>query len=321
MSTTAHAIIEAALGDLGVLAAEQGMDAAMATDGLLRLNNMISGWQIQNGTTIAVVRQLFNLVEDKQTYTIGLGGNFNVPRPTSIAGAGLLLNGLTSAVSVTSITRSGYVANVTQTAHPFVVGDEAYISGATQIDYNGLQTVQSVPTANTYTFTVQGTPVTPATGTITAAEIDGQPVEIPRDVITNSAYQSLALKNLPNSLFTGVYYNPTFPFGTIYVWPRVDTDANQLVLYLPNVFTSFADLSTDYDWPSVPGYAEALQYQLALRLSVPYKMPASDELHMLARETFGLIKRANNRLNDVANDAAILSSRRGGYDINSDEVR
>lgn len=318
MPTNARAIIEAAYGDLSVVAAEQSMDSFQGQDGLRRLNNMVSGWQTQYGTVLAVERNLFNLVANQQTYTIGLGGDFNVPRPTTIINAGLLLNGLSAAEAVTSIIRSGFTATVTQTAHPFAVGDEAYITGAVQLLYNGLQTVATVPTANTFTFTVQGTPVTPATGTLFSQAIDGTPVEIPRSILTDSAYQAIQLKNLTNSQFTNVYYNPTFPFGEIFLWPCPDTASNQLVLYLQNVFEGFADLTTEYAWPSNPGYAEALQYQLALRLAIPNGRQVSDELRRLAAETLGLIKRANNTIFDLPSDAALLTGdRRGGYNVNT----
>lgn len=318
MSTSAATLIAAALRDIGVLAEGEPMSAAMGADGLIRLNQMVQSWQAEFGTVTAVERTIFPLVSNQQTYTIGPGGDFNVPRPVSIDGAGLWLNGLSSANSCT-ITRSGYVATVTQVSHPFSVGDEAYIHGATQTAYNGLQTVQSVPTADTYTFTVQGTPATPATGTITAAAVEGVPVEIPRPVITDSAFQFLQLKNMSNAQFTVVYYNPTYPFGTIYLWPRPDTAINQLALYLKNVFGGFADLFTTYDYPDLPGYAEALQYQLELRLTRPYGKPTDPELHKQAAQAFGIIKRANNKLMDLPNEAALLTdtNRRGGYNINS----
>jgi hypothetical protein len=179
--------------------------------------------------------------------------------------------------------------------------------------------VQTVPSANSYTFTVGNTVTTPATGTITAAAVEDQPVEIPRAVITDDAYQAIQIKNLSNSLFTVVYYNSTStnsPFGTVFLWPRPDTAANQLVLYLQSAFVTFAALLTDYDWPDNPGYAEALQYQLDLRLAPAYGQQASPEIVELARETFGCIKRANNKLVDLPTDAHVLAwSRRSGYNI------
>ncbi len=73
-----------------------------------------------------------------------------------------------------SITRSGSTATATLNAvdasNAYAVGQSVYISGATQPEYNGTFTVASSSGASsggTITFTVSGTPATPATGTIT----------------------------------------------------------------------------------------------------------------------------------------------------------
>ncbi len=317
MSTNALAIIQASLEDLGVIGMGMDITAEMQAQGLSRLNALVSGLQTQTGTVTAVERTIFPVVANKQSYTIGLGGDFNVPRPLSIPGAGLWLNGLNAAASCT-IARVGLVATVTAVAHGLAVGDEAYIDGANEVLYNGLQTVQTVPDADTFTFTVEGTPATPATGTITFASVQGVPVEIPRAVITDDSYQSLQLKNMSNSQFTEVYYNPTFPFGTVFLWPRPNTAANQLILYLQNVFTQFADLTTRYDFPSLPGYFEMLQYQLDLRLAPVYARPVTQQIAEMASMTMGLIKRGNLKLTDLSSDAALLTwNRRYGYNINT----
>ena len=75
-------------------------------------------------------------------------------------------NGAASA-SVTSITRSDTTATVTQAAHGYTTGFSVTIAGANQADYNGAYTV-TVVDVDSYTYTVAGSPATPATGTITA---------------------------------------------------------------------------------------------------------------------------------------------------------
>jgi hypothetical protein len=70
-------------------------------------------------------------------------------------------------VSVTSITRSSTTATVTATAHGFTTGDQVNIRGAAETDYNG-DFIVTVTDANTFTYTVSGSPATPATGTIIA---------------------------------------------------------------------------------------------------------------------------------------------------------
>lgn len=65
----------------------------------------------------------------------------------------------------TTITRSGSVATATCTAHGLVTGKQALIKGSLQPEYNGVFTITSTG-ANTFEYTVTGTPTTPATGTI-----------------------------------------------------------------------------------------------------------------------------------------------------------
>lgn len=69
--------------------------------------------------------------------------------------------------TVTSITRSSSTATVTTPgAHGFQIGDRVNVRGANQTEYNGIFLITGV-TTNTFTYTVSGAPVTPATGTIT----------------------------------------------------------------------------------------------------------------------------------------------------------
>jgi hypothetical protein len=67
--------------------------------------------------------------------------------------------------AVTSITRSGSTATATVTAHGLSTGNKVNLQGAAQTEYNGVFTI-TVVDANTFTYTVTGTPATPATGTI-----------------------------------------------------------------------------------------------------------------------------------------------------------
>jgi len=69
--------------------------------------------------------------------------------------------------AVTSISRSGSTATVTTTApHGMATNDYAWIKGATEPEYNGTFQI-TVTGASTFTYTVSGTPSTPAGGTKT----------------------------------------------------------------------------------------------------------------------------------------------------------
>lgn len=74
---------------------------------------------------------------------------------------------LASDKTVSDITRVGPTATATSTAHGYSNGNIVNIRGATQTAYNGDFTISNV-TANTFDYTVAGSPTTPATGTIVA---------------------------------------------------------------------------------------------------------------------------------------------------------
>lgn len=78
----------------------------------------------------------------------------------------VLVNGFNSLSGVT-ITRSGSTATATYTAHGYRNGQVLLMAGASQTEYNGLFTISGV-TANTFQYTVTGSPASPATGTITS---------------------------------------------------------------------------------------------------------------------------------------------------------
>jgi len=66
-----------------------------------------------------------------------------------------------------TISRSSSTATVSHTSHGLQTDEYVEILGATQPEYNGVHQITYV-SDNSYSFTVSGTPDTPATGTITA---------------------------------------------------------------------------------------------------------------------------------------------------------
>lgn len=70
--------------------------------------------------------------------------------------------------SVSALSQSDGVATATVTAHGYADGDPILVAGATPSGYNGLVNISYVD-ANTFTYPVDPTLATPATGTITSA--------------------------------------------------------------------------------------------------------------------------------------------------------
>ena len=75
--------------------------------------------------------------------------------------------GVDKTITAGNLTRASTTATVILTAHGFADGAQINIRGAGQAEYNG-DFLITVTDANTFTYTVVGSPATPATGTIIA---------------------------------------------------------------------------------------------------------------------------------------------------------
>ena len=147
------------------------------------------------------------------------------------------------------------------------------------------------------------------------------PVEIPRAVLTDAAYRNLRIKDLSSSLFTDVYYNPTFAagLGSLYLFPVPNNTLNALVLYRPAQLGRFSSLVASYDLPD--GADEPIEYNLARRLLTIYSVPLQAKLDLidLAKTSLAIYKRSNVNLSDQPIDPMFLPGgrgrRQGGYNI------
>src|SRR5271154_5020111 len=94
---TALDLIKSAMRVLNVLASGEEPSGAEAADGLGILNQMLDSWQIERLMIFTIQRVVndingnpFNLVSGQQVYKVGLGGDFNIPRPPRIARIGII---------------------------------------------------------------------------------------------------------------------------------------------------------------------------------------------------------------------------------------
>src|SRR5271154_738646 len=141
------------------------------------------------------------------------------------------------------------------------------------------------------------------------------PVEIPRGMMTDDGWANTRIKDLTNSLFTLLYYNPTFTvagLGTVQLWPVPLDATNSLVLYVQQALVAFADLVTVYQVPD--GVEDALVYGLAKKLAKPWG--STVDLTAEAMNALKIVKGSNLRLLDLPNDC-VTENPRGGYNINT----
>lgn len=144
------------------------------------------------------------------------------------------------------------------------------------------------------------------------------PFEYPLGVSDDYEYARTAIKALTSGLPRVLYFDTAFPtsgvsvgLGNIILFPVPNgTEPISLVLYAPIPLTQLADQNiTQYTFP--PGYAEALKYQLALRLTTVYGIPLDPVVTEMAKQSFAIIKRPNVKIPGLRCDPALTA--RGGY--------
>ena len=93
-------IITDAMQEIGAIGAGETPNSNDAALGLSRLNMMLSGWSLQPQTIPVIVREVFDVVADQSTYTIGDGADFDTTRPAYLTNAALLLNTSSPAIEI-----------------------------------------------------------------------------------------------------------------------------------------------------------------------------------------------------------------------------
>jgi len=141
-------------------------------------------------------------------------------------------------------------------------------------------------------------------------------IEYQMSPLTDDAYSRIPIKTITAPFPTSYYYNPTYPTGTVILWPVPTSTTLQGVLYAPQAVAEFAGLTTAITLP--PGYRRMLVKNLAVELAPSYERPVMSKLDEQARESKSIVKRANKRLADMQLEAAALiqgKNRRFTYNI------
>lgn len=139
-------------------------------------------------------------------------------------------------------------------------------------------------------------------------------LELPLQYLTDDAWDALSVKDLESNYPRTVYYNPTFPLGTLTFWPVPTSSTLQGVIYAPQATTQFVDLSSTVCFR--PGYVKALRYNLAMDLAPTFNAKPDPMIVQTAHDALANLKRANIRLSDLPVDQALRPRR--PYNIYSD---
>ncbi len=103
-------------------------------------------------------------------------------------------------------------------------------------------------------------------------------------------YSRIGLKQL-TTIPQYVFYDPTFPLGTVYPWPVIQPSQYELHLLVKAQLPQFANLADPINLPSQ--YYGALRYNLACRVRPMYQLPPDPQLIALATDSLSTIRNMN----------------------------
>lgn len=181
-----------------------------------------------------------------------------------------------------------------------------------------------VPGQQTYTYGTGGNfnaarPARIERASIVSLTNPAQPLELNIPIYTDKDWQQQIPVKLINTTLPQVLYDDgSFPLRNLSFWP-IPTVVVNTRLYSWLQLTTFTDLTTDILFP--PGYAEALRYNLAMRLIA--EMPGNFNPIMisttlqLANESLARIKAMNLPVVEASCDDALVG-RGGRYNYFSD---
>lgn len=133
-----------------------------------------------------------------------------------------------------------------------------------------------------------------------------QPLEQAIQMFTDQEWQELPIKLVPSQIPCGVYDSGEFPLRTLSYWGIPGANL-ETALYTWQALTQPSLLKTTIAMP--PGYAEAMRYNLAVRLAPEFGATVTQELATLAQLALARVKTINLPVLKLSCDDAVL----GGY--------
>lgn len=133
------------------------------------------------------------------------------------------------------------------------------------------------------------------------ATISGTDFQV--EAITADQWNAIDQKTAPDQSTISLYYDPSYPLGTVYLWP-VPATALQITLITHMQFSQLVSISDSIAVP--PGYKKALRYALAVELAPEYGVAPSDVVVATAVSSKGKIKVTNSQPAVATFDPALL---------------
>lgn len=167
------------------------------------------------------------------------------------------------------------------------------------------QTFNTVAGQSTYTIGPTGTWVTTRPSSIMSpAFCTYQGLDFPMWSMTQEMYNTISLKTQQQQIVERFLYINDLTDGIVVLWP-VPSAVIPVSFNFQTLLVGPATSATNIAFP--PGYEEAFEYNLAVRLAPLFGKTASAEVQRMAKEMFALVKKSNRTSPTMFYDSALVT--------------
>ena len=235
-------------------------------------------WSNERLMVYSINPYIFNTVGGQKDYLLGPGSP--VLTFTNIVGGSLYTNGFYPNISLTgSATGTGCIATVTVAGN---VVTNVQLSVNQDAGGMGYKVGDTLTASNTDLggfgsgFTVDIASVGPGDWNITRPlrieqayviwndPTSAQAVDLPVQLLTDSEFAAISVKNTPSSFPFALYDNGNYPLKTVSVWPVPSTPTG-MRMWLRQPLVDFTNLDQLISYP--PGYERAFRFCLAVEIA------------------------------------------------------
>jgi len=138
-------------------------------------------------------------------------------------------------------------------------------------------------------------------------------LETPLIQLTDAGWAGVTQKDSTSTAPTHWYWDTTYPFGTLRLWPVPTGTTYKIAVYAPTQVLSNVTLDDTVTLP--PAWYRALQKNLAIELCPSYSRTPNPILVKHAAESLASLKRSNIKPRDMSFESGALIGRRLIWDI------
>ncbi len=301
-ATTANDLIIGAFLFINNYSPGESLDSADANDALQTLNDLLESLSTDQASVYASSENVLQFTPGQYIYTIGNydAGTF----------AGVVTSGSPTITGVTVPTDMIANGDLSGSGIPDGTTILSFNSGAGTITMSANATV--TPGSQQIGYTIPGDFKLPrplrVTESFTRITTSGSSLDYPIEVISQERYVEIGFKAISAPWPIVVWYNPTYPLGTLYFYQN-PSGGGALHLFTDLILTDLSDLTTQVVMPQ--GYSRMLKRMLARELAPEYGAIWSQQQEKLTKEAYDMVRSLNQVPVPVAKyDADLIMGQR-----------